>query len=72
MRPSYKRAADSKHQYLIELSVVESDLINLRKKKKTEQPSGREVQTKICIEVSHVQFVSDTCQEAPDAASLDD
>lgn len=33
MRPSYKRAADSKHQYLIELSVVESDLINLRKKK---------------------------------------
>ena len=36
MRPSYKRAADSKHQYLIELSVVESDLINLRKKKKTD------------------------------------
>jgi hypothetical protein len=48
MRPSYKRAADSKHQYLIELSVVESDLINLRKKKK---------QNNLVVEKSRQKYV---------------
>lgn len=49
MRPSYKRAADSKHQYLIELSVVESDLINLRKKKKK--------QNNLVVEKSRQKYV---------------